>query len=132
MKWVLFGFLILCGFSGAQQDSSTSNSYLDYCFECVKALPISDECKVYMKVAHGIGCVKNTGDRECADFFMAIWLPASSSGNIDQLIDSMVACAVDSSEWNNASDEKAAELLTGYVQCIEPFLNQFKSQHNCN
>lgn len=131
MKWVLFGFLILSGFVEAQQDSE--NSYLDYCFECVEALDIADECKIYARFSHGINCIKDTKQKVCGEFFgVTTKSGGSSSDSINQLFNSMVICSGDSSEWENASDEKMAELLTQYVQCVEPFINQFKSQHNCD
>lgn len=134
MKWVLFGFLVLSGFVGAQQDSG--KNYLDYCFECVEALDISDECKLYARYSHGVNCIKNTKQKACGDFFgIAIKSDDSLPGSINQLLNSMVICSGDSSEWENASDEKKAELLTQYAEyaeCVEPLLEQFKSQHNCN
>ena len=115
----------------AQQDSG--KNYLDYCFECVEALDISDECKRYKHFSHGVNCIKDTKQKACSSFFdVVVKTDDSLPDSISQLVNNMVICSGDSSEWENASDEKIAELLTQYAECVEPLLEQFKSENNCN
>ena len=138
MKWILFCFFVLSGFAETQQvpghsctrEGTTKEDYW-YFVECLKYSSLSKECKKYTQLTQGIECARNTKQKFCSWLFSFI-LP-DSPHSLTQLYDKMVMCAIDKSEdWENANETKVAELLAQYAQCVEPILEQFKTQYNCN
>lgn len=138
LVFLIFGFItfVSSSFSATHNCPLTefTETNIASFIQCVRYSSLSKQCKIYTHYAAGISCVRNTGQKLCTGFF-AGGIPGSKTStenSIDNLMRNMMTCSIDSSAWSNASDEQITELLNSYIQCVEPFINQFKTENNCS
>ena len=130
-------FLVLSDFAETQQVSDHSctlegtarEDYWNF-VRCVNNSTLSTECKKYIQLTQGIECARNTKQKFCSWLFS--FLSPAPSYSLSQLHNKMIICSIDRSKWKNASETRVTELLAQYAQCVEPILEQFKTQYNCN
>ena len=138
VAWVLSApaFAALLQAGGCSLTHATEEDYGQF-LQCVRNSSLSQECKEYHRLATGIYCANGIGVAFCAGIFMGPQ-PGPPPESIQQLhsnlslqFEAAALCTIDRYEWKGASAERVKEFLRSFAACIQPTVEQFKSQHGC-
>ncbi len=119
-----------CDLNPNSSSEVTMQHYMQF-RECVNASSsLPHECRVHALLATGISCIERTESEECGGIFM-FGSALGDTSPVGRLLDSLLLCSVESSEWNGASQEKKRRLLNQYARCLKPIVRRFKSENSC-